>query len=146
MEFSRPEYWRREWLPTPVFWPGELHGPQSESDTTERLSLGEIYVCMQIHIQTLSVQRHASENCRKKSKEFCVNLYEKRLPRWLGGKEFARQCRRPKRHGFAPWVGKIPWRRAWQPTPVFLPGESHGQRSLAGYSRWGRVANSPDTA
>jgi len=35
---------------------------------------------------------------------------------------------------FDPWVGKIPWRRAWQPTPVFLPGESHGQRSLAGYS------------
>jgi len=33
-----------------------------------------------------------------------------------------------------PWVGKIPWRRAWQPTPVFLPGESHGQRSLASYS------------
>ena len=40
--------------------------------------------------------------------------------------------------GFDPWVGKIPWRRAWQPTPVFLPGESHGQRSLAGYSPWGR--------
>jgi len=38
-----------------------------------------------------------------------------------------------------PWVGKmIPWRRAWQPTPVFLPGESHGQRSLTGYSPWGR--------
>ena len=37
---------------------------------------------------------------------------------------------RYKRHGFNPWVGKIPWRRAWQPTPVFLPGESHGQRSL----------------
>ena len=35
---------------------------------------------------------------------------------------------------FNPWVGKIPWRRAWQPTPVFLPEESHGQRSLAGYS------------
>ena len=34
------------------------------------------------------------------------------------------------------WVGKIHWRRAWQPTPVFLPGESHGQRSLAGYSLW----------
>jgi len=34
------------------------------------------------------------------------------------------------------WVGKIPWRRAWQPTPVFLPGESHGQRSLVGYSPW----------
>ena len=36
--------------------------------------------------------------------------------------------------GFNPRVGKIPWRRTWQPTPVFLPGESHGQRSLAGYS------------
>ena len=36
-----------------------------------------------------------------------------------------------------PWVGKIPWRRAWLPTPVFLPGESHGLRSLAGYSLWG---------
>ena len=35
------------------------------------------------------------------------------------------------------WVGKIPWRRKWQPTSVFLPGESHGQRSLAGYSPWG---------
>ena len=44
------------------------------------------------------------------------------------------QCRIP---GFDPWVGKIPWRRAWQPTPVFLPGESHGQRNLAGYSPWG---------
>ena len=42
--------------------------------------------------------------------------------------------RRSKRLGFDPWVGKIPWRRKWQPTPIFLPGESHGQRSLAGYS------------
>ena len=39
------------------------------------------------------------------------------------------------RCGFDPWVGKIPWRRAWQPTAVFLPGESHGQRSWAGYHR-----------
>ena len=38
---------------------------------------------------------------------------------------------------FDPWVGKVPWRRDQQPTPVFLPGESHGQRSLAGYSPWG---------
>ena len=38
------------------------------------------------------------------------------------------------RHGFDPWVGKVPWRKAWQPILVFLPGESHGQRSLAGYS------------
>ena len=39
--------------------------------------------------------------------------------------------------GVDPWVGKIPWRRAWQPTLVFLPGELHGQRSLAGYSPCG---------
>ena len=39
-----------------------------------------------------------------------------------------------KKPGFDPWVEKIPWRRTWQPTPVFLPGESHGQRSLGGYS------------
>ena len=70
-----------------------------------------MYICKSI-FRALSVQRHASENCRKKTKEFCVNLYEKSLPRWLGGKEFACQCRRPKRHGFAPWVGKIPWKRA----------------------------------
>ena len=53
------------------------------------------------------------------------------------GKEPACQCRRHKRRGLNPWVRKIPWRRAWQPTPVFLPGESHGQRSLVGYSPWG---------
>ena len=41
------------------------------------------------------------------------------------------------RDGFNPWVGKIPWSRKWQPTPVCLPGESHGQRSLVGYSSWG---------
>ena len=42
-------------------------------------------------------------------------------------------ARRHKSRGFDPSVGKTPWRRAWQPTPVFLPGESQGQRSLAGY-------------
>ena len=50
------------------------------------------------------------------------------------GKEPACQCRRLKRCGFDPWVGKIPWRRGWQPTPVFLPGEPQGQSSLVGYS------------
>ena len=55
---------------------------------------------------------------------------------WGGssGKEPACQCRRCKRLGFNPWVGTIPSRRAWQPTPVFLPGESHEQRSLVGCS------------
>ena len=53
------------------------------------------------------------------------------------GKEFSYQCRRHKRQGFLPLVGKTSWSRKWQPTPVFLPGKSHGQRSLAGYSLWG---------
>ena len=44
------------------------------------------------------------------------------------------QCRRHNRLGFDPWVGKIPWKRAGQPTPIFLPGESHGQGSLVGSS------------
>ena len=50
------------------------------------------------------------------------------------GKAFCLQCRRP---GFNPWVGKILWRRKWQPTPALLPGKSHGWRSMVGYSPWG---------
>ena len=61
----------------------------------------------------------------------------KGFPDGTSGKEPACQCRRLKREGFDPWVGKIAWRRAQQPTPVFLPGESHGQRSLVGYSPQG---------
>ena len=60
------------------------------------------------------------------------------FPGGTSGKEPACQCRGHKRCEFNPWAGKIPWRRAWEPTPVFLPEESHGQRSLAGYSLWDR--------
>ena len=49
-----------------------------------------------------------------------------------------------ERSEFDPWVGRIPWRREWQPTPIFLPGEFHGQRSLAGYNPW--VSKQLDTA
>ena len=59
------------------------------------------------------------------------------FPGSASGKELACQCRRCKRHRFDPWVGKILWRREWQPTSVFLFGEFHGQRSLEGYSPWG---------
>ena len=62
---------------------------------------------------------------RQRFKQGTKTWYE--FPWWLSDKESACQCRRL---GFNPWVRKIPWRRAWQPTPVFLPGESHGQRSL----------------
>ena len=67
---------------------------------------------------------------------FCDGGRKERI-KSANGKKHTCQCRRHKRLGFGPWVGKIPWRRAWYPTPVFLPGESHGQRSLVGYSPWG---------
>ena len=54
------------------------------------------------------------------------------LPRQHSGKESTCQCRRHKKHSFDPWLRKILWRRKRQTTPVFLPGESHGQRSLVG--------------
>ena len=59
------------------------------------------------------------------------------FPGGTSGKELACQCRRHKRHGFHPWVGKILWRRKWQHTTVLLPGKSHGPRSLVVYIPWG---------
>ena len=56
------------------------------------------------------------------------------LPLWLRWYSVCLQCGRP---GFDPWVEKIPWRRKWQPTPVYLPGKFHGLRRLVGYSSWG---------
>ena len=52
------------------------------------------------------------------------------------GKESVCQIRIVKRYRFSPWIRKSPWRRKWQPTPVFLPGELHGERRLVGYSPW----------
>ena len=118
--------WRRAWQPTPVFWPGESHGQRSlagcspwghkESDTTEATE-HKMPVPAVIDGRFRSVQ----------------------LLGWRSGKEPGCQCRRHKRHGFNPWVRKIPWRRKWQPTPVFLPGKSRRQRSLVGYSPWGHT-------
>ena len=66
--------------------------------------------------------------------DLLVSSSSHRLPWELSSKAPACQCRRRK---FNPWVGKMPWRRKWQPTPVFLPGKSHGQRSLVGDSPQG---------
>ena len=67
--------------------------------------------------------------------QFILFLICMEFPRWLSGKESTRQCRR---RGFDPWSRKIPWRRKWQPTPVFWPENPHGQRTLAGCSPQGR--------
>ena len=61
------------------------------------------------------------------------------FPGSTSGKEPTCQCRRYKRNLLYTWVRKIPWRRVWQLTPVFLPGESHGWKSLVGYSPWGHT-------
>ena len=66
-----------------------------------------------------------------------MSSYWSGLPRWCSAEESTCQCRRLETHWFGPWIGKIPWRRKWQPTPVSLPGKSYGQRSLVGYSPWG---------
>ena len=65
--------------------------------------------------------------CEKPCSRYTVDMH-------LVGAFLVAQCRTP---GFNPWVGKIPWRRAWQPTPVLLPREAHGWRSLVGCSPWG---------
>ena len=59
------------------------------------------------------------------------------FPGGTSGKNLSAIAKRHRKHGFCPWVGKTRWRRKLQTTPVFLPGESHGQRSLVDYSLWG---------
>ena len=75
---------------------------------------------------------------KKKKKDKAMRKTDHGLSRWWSGKESACQCRRCRWHGFDPWVRKIPWRRKWQRSPAFFPGESHGKRSLASCSPWSR--------
>ena len=99
------------------------------------------YRCLRTYIPWRLLAIHIF--VKGKKKKFChslwISLIEECLVMvydgllwWLRNWTICLQCRRP---WFPPWVGKIPWRRKWQPTPVFLPGEFHGQRSLAG-SKW----------
>ena len=74
---------------------------------------------------------------RRKKKIGPIHPFIQDFPDGASGEECTRQRRRHKRHEFIPWVRKIPRRRKWQPTPVFLPGKSHGQMILAGCSPWG---------
>ena len=142
-------HWRRKWQPTPVFLPGESQGQRSpvgcrlwghtESDTTTRLSSSSSW-----DLLWAKFCPHKLMCWNPNTQYFKCDLFGNRactgvtgLPTWLSSKESTYQSRKCKRHGFDPWVRKIPWRRKWQPTTVFLPGEFHGQRSLAGYSPWG---------
>ena len=90
--------------------------------------------------------KNKSCNLEKKKKRFlgieslsisqsAFNTYYHLL--WQSHKESTCQCKRHKRLDLIPEWGRFPWSKKWQPTPVFLPGKFHGQRSLVGYSPWG---------
>ena len=96
------------------------------------------YLCLTLLVSSLGhlwvYHSSATSNVPKSSTWFGSIFWSFRLPWWSDSKESACQCWRPR---FDPWVRKIPWRREWHPTPVFLSGKSHGQISLVGYSPWG---------
>ena len=104
-------YWGRGW----ELWQGVLWWVGNDSVTTQT----------QKPLPSLAAQR---------STEFFLSQYLRGSQMAWPGKESACQCRRHRKLGFNSWVRKIPWRRKWQPIPVFLPEKSHRQRSLVGYS------------
>ena len=112
---------------------------REESDTTEQLHFHFSLSCIG-EVNGNALQCSCLENPRDGGAWWAA-IYGvtqswtrlKRLSSSSSGKESTCQCRRMKR-GFYPWVGKIPWRRACQPTLVFFRGEFHGERSLVGYS------------
>ena len=107
LQFRRPGFdswyrkisWRRKWQPAPVILPGKSHGWKSLAGYGPW-------------------GRKMSDTTERLHFHF---------PGGTSDKEFAHQCRRPKKYGFDLWVGKITWRREWLSTPVFLPGKSQGQ-------------------
>ena len=146
--------WRRHWWPTPVLLPGNSHGRRSlvgcspwgreESDATERLPFHFSLSCIgegngnPLQCSCLENPRDggawwaavygvAQSRTRLKRLSSSSSIHLRGLPQWLSGEESAYQGGDVE---FDPWFGKIPWRRKWQPTLVFLPGKLHGQRSL----------------
>ena len=110
---------------------------------TPTLSLSLMSLCSDLFF-TFYLPSSSAQTLVQKTATFhlkCVSIFGrasplKRLLRWLSGKVSTCECRSRKRGGFDPWARKISWSRKWQPTPVFLPGKSQGQRSLEGYSPW----------
>ena len=89
-------------------------------------------LCLQLEFWTPKPMNDKKIAGKDVLKIACVFFFS--VPGGSRGKNSTFQYRRHKRHKLDPWVGKILWRKAQQPIPGFLPGESHGQRSLAGYS------------
>ena len=104
------------------------------------ITASDIWTCNHSSTSSLTDLTHfirvPEEKQKKGSEETSEEIIVKMgLPWWLRWQTICLQCRTPQ---FVPWVGKIPWRKKWQPTPVLFPGEFHGQGSLAGYSPWGQ--------
>ena len=129
MGFSRQEYWSG--LPFPS--PGDLPNPGIEPRSPTLQADALISEPPGKHSQNL-VPLYLDVKEVDSFRIIVTHYYTLGLPWWLSGRESACQCRRL---GFDPWVREIPWRRKWEPTPVFLPGESHAQTSLVGYRPWG---------
>ena len=87
------------------------------------------------HLQTFCELKKKKKWCHSEPSNYKIvpTLGERGFP----GGSVVKNSLVKQEHRFDPWVGKIPWRRKWQSTPVFLPGKSHGERSLMGYSPWG---------
>ena len=117
------------------FWGVWLQKQKSKNETTSKVQEREPSTMKRQSTEWEKIfASHISD------KVLMIKIY-KALINWMGfpggtsGKEPASHRRRHNNLGFYPWVRKIPWRRTWQPTSVFLPGKSHGQRSLEGYSQ-----------
>ena len=115
------------------------------------LLLCDIHMLLSIKLTTNKDLMYSTRNSiqysvmayKEKNLEKSTYMYMWGIPGGASCKEPACQCRRRKRCRFNPWDTTIPRRRAWQPTPVFLPRESHGQRSLVGYNPKGCRARQP---
>ena len=121
--------------------------PKTCSDLAKSVELcNKINSCLPPSVTALGTQQ--AWLAKSDYKKLCVlpilyTLIENPRPMAIWTSQLALVVKNPsanvgrlKRHKFDPWVGKIPWRKEWQPTPVFLHGESHGQRSLAVCSPW----------
>ena len=121
----------------PAVWETPGLNPESGRFPGEAIGYPIQYSCLENPHGQWSLAGYSPWGCKKSDMTERLSTAQDKefeLPRWHRGKESACQCRRHRRLGFNPWVRKIPWSRKWQPTPVFAPGKSHGQKSLADYS------------
>ena len=125
--------WRLPWTEEPG---GLWFMGSQESDMTEAIVVSTLHPPVVFHQCPMMALKNCSLCPWPSSRPLYLSCIC--FPGGTSGKESTRYCKRHKGRRFDPWVKTIPWKRKWQPAPVFLPGEFHGQRSLVGYGSWGR--------